>query len=89
MNKVMGWKKKIAFSGAMIMGLVGLSTAGSAVAAPPAQAATQSNCYVKYSEYFMVNGKPDRLIMGTYCYYDYNWWEETFLGKHDGWYLRS
>jgi len=29
---------------------------------------------------------------GTYCpvmmYADYNWWEETFLGKRDGWQLQ-
>lgn len=89
MDKKIGWKKKFAISGVMVMALTGVTTAGSAVAAPPAQAVTKSNCYVKYSEYFMVNGKLDRLNLGTYCYYDYSWWEETFtLGKHDGWYLK-
>ncbi|MBC9705308.1 MAG: hypothetical protein H9W81_10115 [Enterococcus sp.] len=89
MNKALGWKKKIAFGGAMVIVLTGLTTAGSAVAAPSAQAVTKSNCYVKYSDYFYVNGTRTRLILGTYCYYDYNWWEETFLlNKRDGWYLK-
>lgn len=85
MGKVLGWKK-VALGGAMVMALTGVATAGSVVAAPKAEAVTKSNCYVQYSEYFMFNGQLDRLIMGTYCYHDFNWWEETFLGKTDGWY---
>lgn len=27
-----------------------------------------------------------RYIKQIKCYYDYNWWEETFQGKRDGWY---
>lgn len=51
----------------------------SVLAAPAAQAVTY--------------GSPQKWQTGgTYCpvmmYADYNWWEETFLGKRDGWQLQ-
>lgn len=71
MNKFKKWVTSVALSLALITG-------GSIVAAPAAQAYTTSGGYWVYS-----------CNWGTrtwYTYYDYDWWEETFQWKHDGWY---
>lgn len=76
MNRI----KKIATSGLVALGL----TMGATVVAPlanasPAEAYTVSGCYTSY-----YNGwRADRI-----CYYDYNWWEESWMGGslRDGWY---
>jgi hypothetical protein len=44
-----------------------------------AQALTKSQCYIRYDS---TNGAYGSRIES--CWYDYNWWEEVFLGKHDG-----
>lgn len=72
MNKL---KKSIASVGVT----AGLVMGGALIAAPGAQAVTY--------------GSPQKWQTGgTYCpvmmYADYNWWEEVFLGKRDGWELQ-
>lgn len=70
------------------LALAGLVTAGSVAVAPKAEAVTKTRCYTVYSEWFMVPGYrlPAALILGTNCWYDYNWWEEVVQGREDGWY---
>lgn len=67
----MKFKKGIATVGMAL----GLAVGGSLIAAPASQAVTYGSPYKVQ-------------IGGTYCpvfmYANYNWWEETFLGKRDG-----
>lgn len=58
---------------------VGMIAGTALIAAPSANAVTYSS--------------PEKWQTGgTYCpvmmYADYNWWEEVFLGKRDGWELQ-
>lgn len=58
-----------------------LSTIGGAANAAPAHAVTKSGCYNGYIGY------THQQTAVRWCYYNYNWWEETFLtGAKDGWY---
>jgi len=72
MNKI---KRAIASLGITVAMLGG----GALIAAPSANAETWTQGPVKWQW--------DRV--GSYCgvwaYNDYNWYEEVFLGKHDGW----
>lgn len=73
---MLGKIKKFAASVAMA---ASLAVGGSLIAAPASQAVTY--------------GSPQKWQTGgTYCpvmmYADYNWWEEVFLGKRDGWQLQ-
>lgn len=43
-----------------------------------AEAYTRNSCYYTYVN----NTSYNQMVLS--CYYDYNWWEETFLGKRDG-----
>lgn len=59
---------------------------GTIVAAPvafaePAHAYTTSSCYYTY---IPSGGGSYTWTRVHSCYYDYNWWEETFQGKRDG-----
>lgn len=47
-----------------------------------AEAASYYNCYIRY-----VNKYPLTPWWERVCYVDYNWWEETWQNKHDGWYV--
>lgn len=80
-------RKRLAAVGLMATGI----TLGTTIIAPvanatPAHAVTKSSCYYTY------------LLTGTYpgtrvysCYYDYNWWEESWAGgsHRDGRYYVS
>jgi len=63
-------KRALAVAGVTALAMVGL--------AAPAHAYTKSNCYWVYVN----NTSYGQRALS--CYYDYNWWEETFLGKRDG-----
>lgn len=43
-----------------------------------AEAYTKNSCYYTYVN----NNSYNQKVLS--CYYDYNWWEEVFLGKRDG-----
>lgn len=52
--------------------------------AAPAMAYTTYNCYYGYR----TDGGSYPGTKVKYCYYDYNWWEESWAGgsHRDGWY---
>lgn len=79
MGKVNKVLRVIASAVASLGIVLGMVVVAPVANAQPAHAATTSSCYYTY------------ILTGTYpgtrvysCYYDYNWWEETFLGKRDG-----
>lgn len=48
-----------------------------------AEAVTKTQCYYGYRNNGSYPG-----VRVRYCYYDYNWWEESWMGgsNRDGWY---
>lgn len=64
-----------------------LAVGGGAVAqtatATPAHAYTYTQGPEKWQWDRYWNGS--RYMCGVWAYIDYNWWEETFQGKRDGW----
>lgn len=61
-----------------------LTAVAAPVAAAPAMAYTTYNCYYGYR----TDGGSYPGTKVKYCYYDYNWWEESWAGgsHRDGWY---
>jgi hypothetical protein len=59
--------------------LLGTLVAAPVAMAEPAHAYTTSGCHQQW-----YNG----WRLDTICYYDYNWWEESWMGgsRRDGWY---
>lgn len=68
------------------MALVGVGQVGALATAEKASAGTLSQCRVVdagYGRTFYGTGKR----YAAYCYIDYGWSEEVFLGYRDGWYF--
>lgn len=79
--------KKILAGGALALGLTGGMIAGPVVAAElgvgdvqAAEAYTTSGCHYHYSSFY---GNQ------RYCLIDWNWWEEFYQGRRDGWHVYS
>lgn len=70
-----------------VMAMTGLVTAGSAVAAEPAAAYTDSLCFKQYDRYPNSYQLIYPLRYRISCWRDYNWFEESWLGgsRRDGW----
>lgn len=80
MNRV---KKAFTTIGLSVGILVGAVVAAPVATAAPAHAVTTTQCSTKYV--YTAGGSYSKTRITT-CYYDYNWWEETFQGQRDGWY---
>jgi hypothetical protein len=82
----MGIKKTVATLGLAATLALGGGTVGQLATAHKAEAAIGSGAgSVKVVSY----GSPYRVNLGyghcaVFMYYDYNWFEEVFQGKHDG-----
>lgn len=75
--------KKTASIGAALA-VAGAAFAVPLAAAPPAQAVTTSPCKT-----VRVDGGIFRDYYVQQCYRNFNWFEEVFLLKNDGWYGRT
>lgn len=82
-----GLKSKIAMMGIGVLAMTGLVTTGSAVAADPASAYTDSKCYKQYDRKPFSYELVYPLQWRYSCWRDYNWWEESWMGgsHRDGW----
>ena len=60
--------------------VVAFLAVGLLVTSAPAQAVSYSGCY---------NYNPGKGSNGSYIWENYNWYEETFLGKRDRWVYRN
>lgn len=80
MNKLKKAFASIALVAALVLGggVAQVSTAA------PAQAYTYTQGPVKYQWDWYWNGS--RYMCGVWAYIDFNWYEETFQGRRDGWY---
>lgn len=80
------FRKRAAAMSIGVVALTGLVAVGDIVAAPEAQAYTDSRCYKKYvTDIFGRSYWP--FPYRTSCWRDYNWWEESWFGgmNKDGW----
>lgn len=79
--------KKLILSGVMTLGILSATLVAAPVAfAEPAHAVTMTQCSTQW--YKTYSSSYNAWVKVTTCYYDYNWWEETW-GWHDGWYGSS